>query len=692
MFNRLAQETSPYLLQHRANPVDWYAWGDEALRRAREENRPILLSIGYAACHWCHVMAHESFEDAETADIMNRHFVNIKVDREERPDLDNIYMTAVQAMTGQGGWPMTMFLTPDGTPFYGGTYFPPTPRYGMPGFKQVLQGVINAWQGREAEVRQSAARLAQQVGRGLGLTGHGALTPELLERAVGQLAQEFDQQHGGFGGAPKFPPSMTLEFLLRMAVQRDDVSAGRMAQLTLEKMAQGGMYDQIGGGFARYSVDERWLVPHFEKMLYDNAQLARVYLHAWQVTRKPAFRQVVEDTLDWVQREMTHADGGFYSSLDADSQGEEGRFYVWSLAEIQAVLGEEAELFVEHYGVTQSGNWEGHNILHVVQEVAQTAARFGLSQARTALRLAAARKRLRDARAQRVWPGLDDKVLTAWNGLMLAAFAEAGWALERADYTATAVRNAEFFWREVRQPDGRLRRTWKAGAGARLNGYLEDYAFLADGLLALYQNTFAERWFVWAQELTALMQAHFRDEARGGFYDTSDDHETLIHRPKDVQDNAIPSANAMAARVLFTLSLFTGDAQAAALAEEMTAALAGAMSQYPNGFAHWLGNAWLSLSRPLQVAIAGQVGEVGSETLIGVVREKFRPNLVLAVGAAGAIPLLQDRPQLDGQATAYICENFACQLPITLPAVFRAQLDVLSGPDRRSVQPSGRGE
>ncbi len=673
MPNRLVHETSPYLLQHADNPVDWYPWGEEALQRARAENKPILLSIGYAACHWCHVMAHESFEDQVTAALMNDLFINIKVDREERPDLDNIYMTAVQAMTGQGGWPMTVFLTPDGHPFYGGTYFPPTPRYGMPSFPQVLRSVAQSWGARQADVRQSAQKITAHLQRGLTLAGPGDLEPGLFDHALQRLMREFDKTRGGFGRAPKFPPSMTLELLLRLAWQRGDAFALHMTELTLEQMAHGGMYDHLGGGFARYSTDDRWLVPHFEKMLYDNAQLARVYLHAWQLTGKPLYRRVVEETLDWVLHEMTHSEGGFYSSLDADSEGEEGKFYVWRPAEIEAILGEEAPLFKRVYGVTRSGNWEGHTILHLARPVHEAAAAHGLSEAEALARLAQARQRLYAVRAQRVWPGLDDKVLTAWNGLMLAALAEAGWALQRPDYTAAAVHNAEFIWRALRRPDGRLWRTWKAGASGRYNAYLEDYAYLADGLLALYQNTFDQRWFTWAQELADHMLAHFRDPA-GGFFDTSDDHEALLHRPKDVQDNATPSANAMAARVLVWLGLYTGVGAYTDYAQSMVRALVGPMSQFPAGFAHWLGNAWLLLSQPREIAIVGDPADPDVQALVAVVRAAFRPHVALAVGSTGGIPLLQDRTQLAGRPTAYVCQNFVCQLPVTTPADLAAQL------------------
>ena len=681
MTNRLAGETSPYLRQHAENPVDWYPWGQEALQRARDEDKPILLSIGYAACHWCHVMAHESFEDPATAEIMNRYYVNIKVDREERPDLDSIYMSAVQAMTGQGGWPMTVIATPDGRPFFGGTYYPPVPRHGMPAFKQVLLAVADAWSKRREEIERSAGEIAvhlQEISSAEAFGGGGTLNADLIDRALDGLLHTFDAKLGGFGQAPKFPSSMTLEFLLRVHAQRGDTMALRMVEHTLTMMARGGLYDQIGGGFARYSTDDRWLVPHFEKMLYDNALLARVYLHAWQVTGKPLYRRIVEETLDFVVREMRHESGGFYSSYDADSEGEEGKFYVWSAAEIRAALGPDAELFMVAYDVGDRGNWEGHNILNRPRDPAEVAALYELDEAELERRLAANRQTLYAVRASRIWPGLDDKVLTAWNGLMLAAFAEAGRALNRPDYTEIATRNAEFLWANLRQDDGRLLRSWKAGAGARYNGYLEDYAFLAGGLLALYRTTFEPRWFVWARELADRMMIHFSDGAGGGFYDTSDDHETLLHRPKDLQDNATPSGNSMAAQVLLLLGLYTGEGGYWDTAEAMVAALTDPMARYPGAFSQWLAAATLILGQPQEVAIAGNPGAADTRALLDVVNGRYRPDLVVAVGddaAAGIIPLLADRPRIDGRPTAYVCRRFVCRLPVNEPGALAEQLD-----------------
>jgi len=681
MTNRLANETSPYLRQHADNPVDWYPWGEEALNLAKAQDKPILLSIGYAACHWCHVMAHESFEDPETATLMNRYFVNIKVDREERPDLDSIYMSAVVAMTGHGGWPMTVALTPGGQPFYGGTYFPPVPRHGMPAFRQVLLGLAQAWQNQRQDVEQSADQIASHLRDSASayiLNQDSNLTDDLFDTALNGLLRQFDSQWGGFGRAPKFPPAMTLEFLLRMALQRDDKMARHMAEQTLTKMASGGLYDQLGGGFARYSTDDRWLVPHFEKMLYDNALLARVYLHAWQVTGKPLYKRITEETLDFMVREMHHEEGGFYSSYDADSEGEEGKFYVWSAGEVRSVLQSEANLFMATYDVTDGGNWEGKNILNIPRDPAETAASLGVSPDELETRLVVARKTLYDIRAQRAWPGLDDKVLTAWNGLALAAFAEAGRVLARADYTTIATLNAEFLYQAMRIDSGRLLRTWKAGTSARFNAYLEDYAFLADGLLALYQTTFETRWFTWARELADHILTHFTDSDGGGFFDTSDDHETLLHRPKDVQDNATPSGNGMAVLVLLRLGLYTGEGIYWDTAERMVAGLYEPMARYPNAFAHWLCAAALILSGPQEVAVLGDPREAGTRALLGVINDRFRPNLVVAAGepqSAIHVPLLAQRERVDGQPTAYVCRRFVCRQPVTQPSDLAQQLD-----------------
>ncbi|MCL4869319.1 MAG: thioredoxin domain-containing protein [Anaerolineae bacterium] len=678
MPNRLVNETSPYLRQHADNPVDWYPWGEEALQKAQTENKPILLSIGYAACHWCHVMAHESFEDEQTAALMNEHFVNVKVDREERPDLDNIYMNAVVAMTGQGGWPMTVALTPEGEPFFGGTYFPPVPRHGMPAFSQLLASLANAWQKQNSQVRQSATEIAEHLSQAALLSGEeGKLTAAALDRAVQGINQAYDAKRGGFGQAPKFPQPMVIEFLLQQHIRTGDKQALEMAEHTLKMMAYGGIYDQVGGGFARYATDNRWLVPHFEKMLYDNAQLARVYLHAWQITGKPLYRRITEETLDYILREMTHADGGFYSSQDADSEGVEGKFYVWSAEEVRHILGEEADLFLLSYGVTPAGNWEGHNILHLERDGEDIAHQHRISPEEWRRRMGVARQKLYQVRSQRVWPGLDNKVLTSWNGLMLAALAEAGRVFERDDYLHAAAANAEFLYNNMRTPEGRLLRTWSEGSQAKGNGFLEDYAYLAEGLLSLYQTTFDTHWFAWALDLAEQMMVHFHDGERGGFYDTSDDHEKLLHRPKDVQDNAVPSGNAMAAAVLLKLSLYTGRTGYWGVAEKAISGVYGAMLKYPTGFAQWLVAAAFLLGEPQELAIIGEPGSFETDALLKIVNREYRPHLVVAVGDeidGETVELLRGRPQLHNQATAYLCRRFVCQQPTTSTDTLAEQL------------------
>ena len=697
MPNRLISETSPYLLQHAHNPVDWYAWGDEALARAKAEDKPIFLSIGYSACHWCHVMAHESFEDPETAAIMNEHFINIKVDREERPELDAIYMEAVVAMTGGGGWPMSVFLTPDGTPFYGGTYFPPADRYGMPSFKQVLTSIAESYRNQRDRIERGGEQLKARIGQSVQLrAAPGTLSAATLDAAYQGLASRFDATHGGLSGAPKFPQPMNLEFLLRYHQRTGEGQALDMVDLTLTKMATGGIYDQLGGGFHRYSTDARWLVPHFEKMLYDNALLARVYLHAWQASGRPLYRRVVEETLDYVLREMTHrapdgaesapceTSGGFYSAQDADSEGEEGKFFLWTPDEVKDILGEEeGELFSRYYDVTPRGNFEGRNILNVKMDRGTAAAAAGVDEDRLRRIVEEGRRQLFHAREQRIKPGRDEKVLTGWNGLMLAALAEAAQVLGREDYRQAAECNAQFVTKQLRR-NGRLLRSWKAdpaaGAGqAKFNGYLEDYAFYADGLLALYAATFDWRWFAEARALADAMLTYFADP-NGGFFDTSRDHEELITRPKSLQDNAIPSGNALAADVLLRLAAYTADDAYRRPAEEMLAAMAPIMQQYPGGFGHWLSALAFHLAPPREVALSGDPAAAGTRAMLGVLFGAYRPHQVVAlaapadVDAPSAIPLLANRPQQDGRPTAYVCQGFACQAPVTDATSLAAQL------------------
>jgi uncharacterized protein len=683
--NRLANETSPYLLQHAHNPVDWYPWGEEALAQARDSDRPIFLSIGYAACHWCHVMERESFEDEATAADLNRDFVPVKVDREERPDLDAIYMDSVQAMTGSGGWPMSVFLTPDGRPFYGGTYFPNEPRHGMPSFRQVLAGVSQAWQERRSDIEASADQLAQHIRDGQGAPGAlrlpegtmgEAAALEHLLAATAAIAGSFDARNGGWGGAPKFPQPMTVEFLLREHLRTGDAEALAMARRTLDAMAAGGIYDHLGGGFARYATDSVWLVPHFEKMLYDNGQLARVYVHAWQVTGEPRYREVARETLDFMARDLrVPADGAFASSLDADTDGEEGATYVWPAGEIRDVLGSDAPLFEAAYGVTETGNWEGHTILSRILDDATVASQHGHSAGEAGERLASARARLLEVRTRRPQPGRDDKVLVGWNGLAIAAFADAGRALGDERYTRIAAEASDFLLRELRTREGRLLRSWKDGR-AQHAGVLEDHSHLADGLLALYEATWDERWFIAARELADIALAHFADPD-GGFFDTADDAEALIARPRGLQDNAIPSGGAMLSLVLLRLAALTGEGTYAQAAERAIAPIAPVAARYPTAFAQWLIAHQLRAIGIDEIAIVGDPGGPDTQDLLAVTIAEHRPWQVTAVTpdpAGSAIPLLHGRDRIDGEATAYVCRSFACQRPVTSPHDLVAQL------------------
>jgi uncharacterized protein YyaL (SSP411 family) len=680
MPNRLADETSPYLLQHKDNPVDWYPWGPEALERARTEDRPILLSVGYSACHWCHVMEYESFEDPQTAALMNEHFVCIKVDREERPDIDSIYMAAVQGMTGHGGWPVTVFLTPEGAPFYGGTYYPPEPRHGLPGFTQVLAALADAWKERRGEVDRSAAEIGESLQRGIPRGAAGALSTSILDRAAHHLATRFDARWGGFGGAPKFPQPMTIEVLLRHWKRTAGPEALQMAAHTLRRMHAGGMYDHVGGGFARYSVDARWLVPHFEKMLYDNALLVQAYTHAFQATGDPEFREVVEETLGFVLREMTGPEGGFYSAFDADSEGEEGKFYVWTPDEIDAVAGrDDGALVRSYYGVTAEGNFEGRNILHTPQEPVEAAADAGVTVAELKGALDRARPKLYAARAKRVPPGRDDKVLTSWNAMMLHAFADAARVFGRADYRDAAERGADFLLRALR-PDGALLRTYKDGR-AKIGAFLEDYALFADALVALYETTFDARWLREAHALAGQMLERFWDDGQGMFFDTARDAEKLVVRPRDVYDSATPSGNSAATLVLLRLSELTGEERFRAVAERVLASFADSLSRFPGAFSHLMTALDRYLAVPQEVAIAGRPGDEDTEALLAVVRRAYLPNTAVALrrpdeGENELIPLLRGRTAIEGKAAAYVCERFACQRPVTTPEDLAWQLGV----------------
>lgn len=677
--NQLAGENSPYLLQHADNPVDWYPWGAEALEKARREEKPIFLSIGYAACHWCHVMAHESFEDPQTAGIMNEHFVNIKVDREERPDIDSIYMTAVVALTGQGGWPMSMFLTPEGKPFFGGTYYPPVRRYNMPSFREVLLSVARAWETRRDEVIDSSEQITAALHGEMQLTGKPgqAVTDEALRQAAQGLAGSYDRAHGGWGHAPKFPQPMTIEFLLRRG-ERGDAESLEIASDALAAMAKGGMYDVVGGGFARYSTDEDWLVPHFEKMLYDNAQLALAYLHAYLLCREKdepsaadradQFRRVCEQTLDFTARELTGKEGGFFASLDADSDGEEGRFYIWTMAELRAALPdpEDRRLVAAAYPVDEEGNFEGRIILQQTADDEQLAASLGLERGEVRARLSRLHELLLEVRSQRVRPKTDDKVLTGWNALMMRALAEAGRYLGRGDYLDMAMRNADFLLTRL-HPHDRLLRSWRNG-NARHDAYLEDHAALILGLLALYQSDPNPRWFAAAESLAGEMWTAFRHD-EWGFYDTRADAQPLISRPRDVQDNATPSGNSLASQALLELAAFTGREEYRAAAEQAIAAILPAASRYPTAFAQWLTAADFAQGPVKEVALVGDVHGQQGLAMRNVLWRSFRPRLVAAISSLPPDPhapaLLDDRPVKDNLPTAYVCEHFTCQMPVT---------------------------
>jgi len=677
MTNHLAHENSPYLLQHASNPVEWYPWGQEALDKARAEDKPIFLSIGYAACHWCHVMAHESFENPGIAAIMNKHFVNIKVDREERPDLDSIYMQAVVALTQQGGWPMSVFLTPDGRPFYGGTYFPPVRRYNMPSFSEVLQAIAQLWQSDRSRLLESSQELSEHLQQKPLLNAAGTgLSDENLKQAAAALAGSYDWTHGGWGRAPKFPQPMTIEFLLGRAA-RGDLYARDIAVHALHAMARGGMYDVVGGGFARYSVDDRWHTPHFEKMLYDNSQLALAYLHAYMLTAEPAFLRVCEETLDFILREMTHPEGGFYSSLDADSEGEEGKFYVWSLQEIKDAFAqpEDAEWIIAAYGVSQAGNFEGQNVLQRVLTDQQMAEKFAVPVSLVAPKLKELHAHLLEVRSRRARPSTDDKILVFWNAQALAAFAEAGRFLDRPDYLAAARRNARFLFDNLFQK-GRLLRSWRNGQ-ARHNAYLEDYAGLVCALLALYQSDFDPTWYQAALLAGDEIITHYSDPD-GGFYDTRDDHETLLYRPKEIQDNAVPSGNALAASVLLQLADY-GDRPAwRSIAEAMLAGVQDTMVRYPTAFAQWLCAADYAIGPSYEIAIVGSPADPQTQALVKALWKTYRPRQVTAVSAyppaPGSPALLNDRPMLAGKPAAYVCQGFVCRQPVSTPKAMLEQL------------------
>ncbi|UCF35354.1 MAG: thioredoxin domain-containing protein [Acidobacteriota bacterium] len=677
--NRLIDETSPYLLQHAHNPVDWYPWGEEALAVAKREDKPILLSIGYSSCHWCHVMEHESFESEEISSLMNRRFVNIKVDREERPDIDSIYMNYVQLTTGSGGWPLTVFLTPDQVPFYGGTYFPPEDRMGRPGFKTVLESLARFYQTERHQIEQQERKIRTTLDRAGALeVGDSALSEDLLGKAFYSLLSQFDNRNGGFGGAPKFPSSMVLAFLLRWYFRTGLPSTLEAVNLSLKKMAHGGIYDQLGGGFHRYSVDDIWLVPHFEKMLYDNALLVRTYLEAFQVTGDPEFKRIVEETLSYIRRDMTHPQGGFHSAEDADSEGIEGLFYVWNPEEIDEVIGQEdGSLFRAFYGVERSGNWEGTNILHRWIDDATFAERNGLSLEDLEKRLQHARGRLLNHRNRRVRPGLDDKVLASWNGLMLTAFAEAAFVLSNDEYLETALKNADFIATEMIE-DGRIYRTWKNGE-ARLNGYLDDYAHTAEAFLTLFQVTGEPRWFQLARELTDTQLDLFLDKERGDFFFTASDHETLLVRPKESFDNATPAGNSTTAINLLTLSRLTGGQQYREAAEQILQRSVALVSRYPAGAGNWLKAIDLYIGPQQEIVICGSAEQ--RRPFLQQLSRRYLPGKLIVQtdrsqpGQEKELPLLAGRMDTGDTAVAYLCRDHVCQEPTSDPLRFGSQLD-----------------
>ncbi|MFL6254237.1 MAG: thioredoxin domain-containing protein [Pyrinomonadaceae bacterium] len=681
--NRLAQESSPYLLQHAHNPVDWYAWGEEALARAKSEDKPILLSIGYSACHWCHVMERESFENEEIARQMNEQFVNIKVDREERPDLDQIYMNAVQMMTRHGGWPLTVFLTPDLVPFYGGTYFPPQDRQQMPGFPRILASVSEAYRTRPDEVRQSAWEILSELRRmSVAQESSEVINTQLLDNAYRGLARSYDPRFGGFGSAPKFPSSMNLDYLLRTYRRTGDARALEMLTHSCRMMAEGGMYDQLGGGFHRYSTDARWLVPHFEKMLYDNALLTRLYLHAHQATGEQFFRRVAEETLGYVKREMLDASGAFYSTQDADSEGVEGKFFVWDKEEVESLLGpEDARLFCAYYDVTEGGNFEEQNILHVERSAEEVARELNVTVERLAEAVERGRGRLFTERERRIKPGRDEKVITAWNGLMLEAYAEAAAVLERDDYREMAERNAQFIL-DTLVKDGLLLHVYKDGRAKHV-GFLDDYAFVVSGLVTLYETTGRLRWLEAALTLTDKMVEEFWDEEGGGFFYNGRSGEQLIVRSKDYFDNATPSGNSVAAEALLRLSVLTGNEDYRRKAVNVLRLVRDAVERYPSAFGYALGAIDFYLSTPREIVVVGD--ETQARTLLREVWGRYLPNKVVALStnvdeaAARLVPLLRERTAQGGRATAYVCESYTCLQPVSTPEELAAQLDDATG-------------
>ena len=686
MPNRLAQETSPYLLQHKDNPVDWYPWGEEALSRARELDRPIFLSVGYSACHWCHVMERESFENGEIAALMNDLFVNIKVDREERPDVDSIYMSAVQSMTGHGGWPMSVFLSPDGKPFYGGTYFPNEDRGGMPSFPRILTAIAEAYRERRDEIEQSSTRIVNAISsQSSARMSVEPIAQAMFHSAYRHLAPEFDWQHGGIGLQPKFPQPMMYELLLTHAELQGNGAAQEFVDLTLTKIARGGIYDQVGGGFHRYSVDSVWLVPHFEKMLYDNGQLANLYLHAWQRTGNPFFAKIVEETLNYLDREMRHRpSGAFYSATDADSEGEEGKFFVWQTPEMEEVLGSElARVAMVYWDAARTGNFEGQNILNMHRSDESAASELGITVDELASKIGEAKRLLYAARLRRVPPMTDDKVITSWNALVMRAFAEAGAAFNREDWVDVAVQNAEFIFERLVRDDGRLMRSCKADSDvpASILGFLEDYAYFADALTHLYEATFDLRWLERAEELCDAMIELFWNSADGIFYDTGSDQEALIVRPRDTFDNAQPCGSSAASLALLRCAEFTGNVDLERIGAANLRSMRDLMERAPSAFSWWLQAAQFYANPIKQVVIVGERGNTETEALLAEARKGFNPDRIVALLTPGdedgekSLPLFEGRRMIDGLPTAYVCRNYACELPVNDVEALQAQLN-----------------
>ena len=674
--NQLINETSPYLLQHAHNPVNWYPWGEEALGLASKLDKPIFLSIGYSACHWCHVMEHESFENQEIAKILNEHFISIKVDREERPDIDEIYMTAVQLMTNSGGWPLSVWLTPDLEPFFGGTYFPAEDRWGRVGFKKILLQIAQLWQQQRGDVLKSANQLTASLNQINQVQPDDVDLDQLLWLSAFKSAeQRFDERYGGFGSAPKFPQAMELSFLLRYYFHTGEKRAMEMVEKSLQEMAAGGIFDQLGGGFHRYSTDERWLVPHFEKMLYDNALLSLTYLEIFQITHKTEYAEIARSTLDYVLKEMTSTEGGFYSSQDADSEGEEGKSYVWQKDEIETILGEEgSRLFCDIYDVSEQGNWEGKNILHLRRSQAGAAKEYGLSLPELKIRLAEDRQKLFEVRSQRVSPATDDKILTSWNGLMIAAMCKGYQVLGEQKYLNAAQKAIDFLLEKL-YIDGLVLRTYRNGK-SHLNGYLSDYAFLIAALVDYYESSFEWAYLEKAIEINDLMIHKFWDDSSGGFFFTPDDHERLIVRTRNAYDNAIPAGNSVAVHNLLRLGQFTGDIKLKEKAEQGLKLYTSQMQHSPSGFAVLLSSLDHFWGKPKEIVIAGNRKSEEIVEMIAAVHKRYLPNKIFAYADSSfldkkeLLPVLEGKISSDGQAKIFVCENYTCQRPFLIKEDF----------------------